>query len=225
MIQQGQCTVFKLNLLKGVENFNTGTQKRCCTCKEEKPTDSFHKKARRCKVCAIDAARASYAKNKEAISIASKAPEHKAHKNGLRRKIYQNNPEKINDRNRTWKAANREKVASTILEWQRKNKDKVAINTKKWMQANKGMVNARTRRRQTAKLQRTPAWLGAVDHAEMDFTYAYCAALRSIGMDYHVDHTIPLQGKIVSGFHVPSNLQVIHASDNMKKNNKHMVQP
>lgn len=25
MIQQGQCTVFKLNLLKGVENFNTGT--------------------------------------------------------------------------------------------------------------------------------------------------------------------------------------------------------
>lgn len=217
--------MFKLNLLKGVENFNTGTQKRCCTCKDEKPIDSFHKNAKRCKVCAINAARASYAKNKEAISIASKAPEYKAHKNELRRKIYQNNPEKINDRNRIWKAANPEKVASIILEWQRNNKNKVAINSKKWAQANKGTVNSKTRRRQAAKLERTPVWLDAVDHAEMDFTYVYCAALRSIGMDYHVDHILPLQGKIVSGFHVPSNLQVIPASDNMKKNNKHMVQP
>jgi hypothetical protein len=38
------------------------------------------------------------------------------------------------------------------------------------------------------------------------------------GFEWHVDHVIPLQGKKVSGFHVPSNIQVIPASENVRKN-------
>jgi hypothetical protein len=48
------------------------------------------------------------------------------------------------------------------------------------------------------------------------------ARLRSemTGVEWHVDHIIPIRSKKVCGLHVHSNLQVITRTDNMKKGNR-----
>lgn len=72
--------------------------------------------------------------------------------------------------------------------------------------------------RRAAKIQRTPRWLTDEHKREMSDIYE-----RAHGMGLHVDHVVPLRGKLVSGLHVPWNLQMLTPTENSRKRNKFEV--
>jgi 5-methylcytosine-specific restriction endonuclease McrA len=80
---------------------------------------------------------------------------------------------------------------------------------------------SRSRLRNALKQQAIPSWLTRDQFLEMENLY-YQAAKRSreTGVAYHVDHIIPLNSPVVCGLHVPWNLQILEATENMKKHNK-----
>ena len=87
----------------------------------------------------------------------------------------------------------------------------------------KAYTRANDAKRHAAKMQRTPAWLTVDDYWCIEQAYEL-AALRTkiLGFSWHVDHIVPLQGKYVSGLHVPTNLQVIPWRDNVAKTNRYL---
>lgn len=83
--------------------------------------------------------------------------------------------------------------------------------------AHASMIRFHAAKRRTAKLQRTPTW---ADKDAIQAIYAEADRMtRAIGIPHHVDHEIPLQGKLVSGLHVHNNLQILTGSENSKKRN------
>jgi hypothetical protein len=120
-----------------------------------------------------------------------------------------------------WNAANAEKHRGWIKAWEIKNQDKVKAAQRKWYLANKDKVKAKTRARQAAQLQRTPLWVTPIHIERMENQYRLASLLSKVtGSPWEVDHILPLQGKTISGFHVPSNLQVVPRSTNRSKYNR-----
>ena len=103
-------------------------------------------------------------------------------------------------------------------------KEHIDAISKQWRERNPHKHAAREVRRRAAKIQRTPSWLDADGLWMIEEAYEL-AALRTkmLGVKFEVDHVLPLQGKKVSGLHVPENLQVIPAKQNRTKYNRFEV--
>jgi hypothetical protein len=137
---------------------------------------------------------------------------------------------------RAYRAANKERLAAAKAKYVIENPEadrarktryrevhrgKLRADGIAYNRANAGKVRFWAMNRHTAKLQRTPAWLTKDDLWIIQQAYEL-AALRTrlFGVPWHVDHVLPLQGKTVSGLHVPTNLQVILGVENARKGNR-----
>lgn len=128
------------------------------------------------------------------------------------------NPEKVKAAKKKYAEKNKEACRARIAAWREANKEKMTALRKAWRVKNTHKDRAYVRKRQAAKIQRTPNWLTEDDNWLIEETYAL-AIMRSnmFGFQWDVDHVLPLQGKTVSGLHVPWNLQVIPAVINSSK--------
>lgn len=151
-----------------------------------------------------------------------------------RKKHRQDNKKKYKEVDRANYEANREGIIARQKEYYKNNVEECKKrssehrnivgdqrnldNLNKWKNANKERrwqyfkyANAK---RRAKKLNATPPWLTKEHLEQIKEIYKNCPK------GYQVDHIIPLQGKEVSGLHVPWNLQHLTALENRKKHNK-----
>ena len=131
------------------------------------------------------------------------------------------NAKRIAAQKAEWKQANKEHVAKKDKAYAGANPEKRTQARKKWIANNPGKDAACKKLNSQARKKRLPTWLSEDDKWMIEQAYEI-AALRTkmFGFSWHVDHIIPLNGKRVSGLHIPTNLQVIPAVDNLRKSNR-----
>jgi hypothetical protein len=153
----------------------------------------------------------------------------KAECNLCRKKWNEANRKAKSEYNRVYQKANKESISAYYqanrvvkLEYSRAyrkvNKDKIAEYASAYQKANPHIINAITAKRKSSKLQATPAW---ADLKAIKGVYELAVIFNRTGMNLHVDHIVPLQSDLVCGLHCEANLQLLPASDNISKGNRH----
>lgn len=218
--------------------------KTCKGCAQIKPLSLFNKHKQMadgylnfCKVCTYEKNKANRLANPESRKAEyARLRERKGFMTMAQYTAKRNeNPKGRKATNKDYGLRNKDKIAAYAKQYEQKNKERIAARRAEtlaerrevkrlWRKNNLGLVLADCAKRRAAKIKRTPAWLTQFDRLKMK-CYYQVAAMRSreSGEHWHVDHIIPLQGKNVCGLHVPSNLQIIPAIENMRKNNHYEV--
>lgn len=189
--------------------------KFCAGCQQDKENDQFPKNKRNkdglhcyCRSCHSARQRKRYTEKREELLEYHKEyyRNNKEKKKEYDKKYYLRDKERKHQHNKNWNDKNRKRINEWIAEWKRQNPHKVTEYTGK---------------RRAATLLAVPDWLTEEQLEEISYIYWTAKDLQAItGEKYHVDHIVPLQGKNVCGLHVPWNLQVLPAKDNLKKGNK-----
>jgi hypothetical protein len=179
--------------------------KFCKVCETEKAIEEFPKNRLVCKKCRCKQSVEYIKSNRSKYTQYMK-------------EYYKNHPEKRKSRDDKYRENNKEKVEEYSLIYRRKNADKLKKYSLNWNKANKERHSASKAKRRARLLEAMPKW------ADNDIIISIYkeAILRSKteGIQYDVDHIIPLQGKNVCGLHVHTNLQILLSDDNRRKSNK-----
>lgn len=137
------------------------------------------------------------------------------------------NPEAGRIATQLYRERNADHAAEISREWVRNNRAIVNASNKRYAESNPDKMRAKWKARRLMKLS------ASVDFdAELtEFVTREAASLAELrrqatGIEWHIDHMIPLRARTVCGLHVWNNLQVIPGAMNLaKRNTLTMTQP
>lgn len=125
---------------------------------------------------------------------------------------------KIAARKQVYRLANIDTIRAKQQEWDAANRDKVHDQYLRNYARNKGTFIKNALKRSKIKAQAIPKWF---DNDAVNAIYIEAQRLtQEYGIQYHVDHIVPLNGKKVCGLHIFDNLQILTAEENLRKSNK-----
>ena len=185
--------------------------KKCSKCKIEKDLLSFNKNRSEpdgynhyCKDCKRASDAIYRAKNRDKMI---------AYLN----QYYKDNKQKFVD----YAVKNKDKIKERRKSQASKQIEYTRQYNKKYREANKDKRTAWENNRRAIKLNASPDWANEFFIEEI----YHLAKLRTklTGLTWHVDHIVPLKNKLVCGLHCEANLQVILASENLRKYNKYDI--
>lgn len=97
--------------------------------------------------------------------------------------------------------------------------NRVTVDGRRLSRRTKAAASSHSNRRRLIVSNAQPKW---ADSSKILEIYRLRDSLSlSTGVEHHVDHIVPLTSDIVCGLHNEFNLQVLPASDNLKKHNRH----
>ena len=167
-----------------------------------------------CKKCSLDKPLEMFKKNK--ICKSGYEGTCKACTQQRQKEWEHRNYEQHRNNQLRWRSENLESYKATKNAWYLRNKELVCDQAKQFAKDNPGWKRSATAKRRAQKLRAIPPWADLKKIREL-----YKEAKR-LGMV--VDHIIPLQGQLVCGLHVETNLQLLTASENSQKHNKYYVE-
>lgn len=139
----------------------------------------------------------------------------------IQKAYYEKNKERILANKKARDLLDPEKYAAHSKKYREKNQERIVSRRSEYHVKNRDRANQYWAARRSAKLNRTPAWFSELDRFVMDeANHLVILRKEATGIEWEVDHMIPLQAKTASGLHVGGNIQVLPMWFNRSKRNK-----
>lgn len=145
----------------------------------------------------------------------AKNPERKRE---LDKKAKANRSQEARARERELERKRRAKDRRKQKEYYELNKDQWLVYSRQYYRTNKAQYRAHGAKRRALAVKATPSWANKEAIARL---YLIAEELTNLtGVQYEVDHIIPLSHPLVCGLHCEANLQVLPRSVNNPKRNR-----